>query len=294
MPAHTTHFGLPYPLPDDPVVDYPALGSELASKLDLYLGMVVPIRTVLYAAGSGSYAPPAGALALLVELIGAGGGAPAIAINPTNAGVGGGGGGGAYSAKLIPGPLLASYPYVVAAGGAAAANTKAGLTSFGAGPIAAADGGTSGGANSGAGFGHFSGGIGGVAGAPSVGDLTLPGDDAGDAFTFTPTQVIGSRGGAAARGAGQQRQPPGTGNFAGIVGKNPGGGAAGPTVATSGTMAGAVGGNGLILVTAWAPPAALLALAEARDALEELPFGDVLEEFVPAEPEEPAPPVELP
>jgi hypothetical protein len=34
MPAHTPGLGLPYPLPEDALVDYPALGQELAEALD--------------------------------------------------------------------------------------------------------------------------------------------------------------------------------------------------------------------------------------------------------------------
>jgi hypothetical protein len=40
MPAETPGLGLPFPLPEDALVDYPALGQELAEKVEAMLGLV--------------------------------------------------------------------------------------------------------------------------------------------------------------------------------------------------------------------------------------------------------------
>src|SRR5438105_4986751 len=70
-------------------------------------------------AGTGTYITPAGVRAIFVECIGGGGGGGSAPITTSaQSGAGGGGGGGAYAASLIFAPL-ATYAYVVGAGGAA-------------------------------------------------------------------------------------------------------------------------------------------------------------------------------
>lgn len=41
MPDHTPLLGVPFPLPEDALVDYPALGAELAEKIELVGGPLV-------------------------------------------------------------------------------------------------------------------------------------------------------------------------------------------------------------------------------------------------------------
>ena len=250
MPSNTPNFALPYPLPADPA-DVPSDIQALAMALDTLLNSgrgfgKAPTRTVLATAGSGTYNTPAGCRALLVECIGAGGGTPALSINPTNAGVGGGGGGGAYAASVIPTPA-ASYPYTVPTNGPATANAKAGASIFGAN-LVVADGGSAGSAVATAGFNNVGGALGGQA-AACVGQIVLPGSDGGIALVISPTQVTPPYGGAAARGGGGTAPTGGNANRPGTQGKDPGGGAGGSWVITSGTVAGAGGGKGLIVVT---------------------------------------------
>jgi len=278
---------IPYPLPGDAVTDYPTTGRELATLLEsLFVAAMQPSRTIIWQAGSGTYNTPAGALALLVECIGAGGGTPAIAINPTNGGIGGGGGGGAYASSLITDPAP-TYPITVPAGGATTANQAAGAATFGSPAIVAAAGGVTGPAAAAAAFSNVQGGLGGSAGAPSLGQLTIPGDDATNGYILSTAQVLASRGGMAARGGGVPRVLSGASNN-GSAGKAPGGGATGPFVAGSGTMAGAIGGAGLIVVTAFLPK------PSAAGELEAFTFEELVTDWVPAPDPVIAPPVELP
>jgi len=210
-------------------------------------GGKTPTQQVLSTAGTGTYTTPAGCRAIYVECIGAGGGAPAAAINPTNAGLVPGGGGGAWAASYIANPA-ATYSYTVPSGGAGSNATTAGSAIFGSNVVVAA-GGTSGTPLAASGFQVAPGGPGGVFTSPSVGTVTLPGSDGGSAYSFSATSVIAGFGGAAARGAGITKPATGTNPVGAVAGKNGGGGAAGGWVVTSGTCASAVGGNGLIIVT---------------------------------------------
>src|SRR5215471_14948078 len=188
MPATTPRLLIPYPLPADAVTDYPTTGRQLAELLDsLLLAAVQPLRTVVIAAGTGTYNTPAGALALLVELVGAGGGAPAAAINPTNAGLVPGGGGGAFASSLLNNPA-ASYPFTVGAS-SASANAKAGASSFGSPAVVQAGGGSAGAPAASAGFAVAGGGYGGLYG-DCIGQLILAGLAVITAFLPTPTGLL--------------------------------------------------------------------------------------------------------
>lgn len=288
MPATTPRLLIPYPLPADAVTDYPTTGRQLAELLDsLLLAAVQPLRTVVIAAGTGTYNTPAGALALLVELVGAGGGAPAAAINPTNAGLVPGGGGGAFASSLLNNPA-ASYPFTVGAS-SASANAKAGASSFGSPAVVQAGGGSAGAPAASAGFAVAGGGYGGLYG-DCIGQLILAGSDGGNAASFSATSVTAGAGGSAARGAGSTRPSGGTGVIHAIAGKGSGSGASGGSVTSSGTSNGALGGAGLAVITAFLPtPTGLLERGELDALLE-----GIITDWVPTPDEEPLPPVELP
>jgi len=209
-------------------------------------GSRIPTRQVLSTTGGGTYTTPAGCIAILVECIGAGGGSAPMLINPTNAGVGGGGGGGAYAASFITNPA-ATYAYNVAPGGGAAVSTAAGLTSFGSSLVVAA-GGSSGVIVASTGYATAGAGAGGSV-ASSTGQLTIAGSDGEIGVCTGATSIVSfGNGGAAARGGGTTRC--GLSNpAAGITGKFPGGGASACWVTTSGNPAGAIGAQGLIVVT---------------------------------------------
>jgi hypothetical protein len=70
--------------------------------------------------GTGTYIPPAGVRALLVECVGPGGGGGGTAIIASTSCVSAGGSAGGYTRKWIT-PVGTSYPYVVGAGGAGGA-----------------------------------------------------------------------------------------------------------------------------------------------------------------------------
>lgn len=201
-----------------------------------------PTKTVLAAGTSGTYTVPANCIAIFVECIGGGGGSPGLVINPTNAGVATGGGGGAYAAKLITSPS-ATYAYSVAATSSGAGNN----TTFGT-TIVVAQGGSVGGAYAANAFAVFVGGARGTA-SGSTGDFTIGGSDGGSATIFSATSLTPAFGGGAARGGGNTSPPGGTTNQNGLAGSSPGGGAAGGWVLTSGTISGASGAGGLIVIT---------------------------------------------
>ncbi len=45
MPSQTPALAVPYPLPEDALVDYPALGAQLASKIEALLGRALGVRS---------------------------------------------------------------------------------------------------------------------------------------------------------------------------------------------------------------------------------------------------------
>lgn len=215
-----------------------------------------PTRTVYSAAASGTYTTPQGCTAILVECVGAGGGSSGCAASGTTSqgSLGAGGGGGAYAAKLIKNPS-ASYAYVVGAGGSAGTfNTGGGNgtdTTFGSTIVVAKAG--SGGTD----IENWNGGpafsIGGGGGQASscVGDITVSGQQP---FGWRYSTVyIETRGGAAAPPYGALAISGGSRSGgvggAGSNGLYPGGGAQ-PGFDTNNTnRAGALGADGLIVIT---------------------------------------------
>ena len=273
MPDQTTRFGIPFPLPEDALVDYPALGSALASKLEALLVGAVQ-RSIYWQAGSATYVTPTGAIALLVELVsggGAGGGAAA-----TTAGqwaCGGGGGGAGFGAALILNPA-ASYPYTVGAGGApgaAAANGGSGQSSiFGAASVNGGGGGV--GATTPQTSPYY-GAIGGGPGGGTVAglDYSIWGQDGGRGVALTTAIPLGADGGNAARGGGGASGVFTSGG-SGNAGRPPGGGGGGASnTASQVARAGAAGAAGLIVVEAIFPRSgAIVELAELEPPADDL------------------------
>jgi len=276
MPDTTPKLGLPFPLPEDALVDYPALGQQLSTMLEDLFELAVQ-RAVLNTVGAGVFTTPAHAVALLVELTGAGaGGAGFVAPTAGQVGIGLSGGGGSYSASLLRPPLAPTYNYVVPAGGAGGPN--GGPAGGATGPDATfgtlvAKGGVGTGTlvapaapplvvGNAAGFGG--------PGSGSVGSVIIGGGYAERGFALSPTQAVGSRGG---QGAGPYGGPPNARRWMSSAGAQ--GGAGGPAygaggnggLGSSSTTGGGAGGQGLIVVTAFF--AATLAIA-AELALEEL------------------------
>ena len=212
-----------------------------------------PTQTILAVAGSGTYVPPAQAVAILVELIGGGGaGGGNQLTGAAQAAAGGGGSGGNYASSLIASPAAAGYAYTVGAGGVGVAGANGGAggdTSFGAGPLILAKGGAGGS-------------LGGASGAPvvssnaappqtgDVGSVIVRGGPGGIGFALgigTQNQVSG-QGGDSARGGSGGAQQRVTGP--GVAGSAPGGGGSGSAVqASSAASTGGGGGSGQIVIT---------------------------------------------
>lgn len=206
-------------------------------------------------AGSFTYTLPAGITAILVECIGAGGGAAGVATAAGTANVVPGGGGGGYAEKFIANPD-ASYAYSVGAGGAGGAagdnpGSTGGNTTFGSPSVCTATGGT-GGTTGGTGTASNIAGGPGNGGAGTVGDILLTGSDGGNGIRLSGTIGASGTGGAAARGGGTVRAKSAAG--AGANGFAPGGGAQGALVLNgSAAVAGGSGADGRIVVWEFGP-----------------------------------------
>jgi len=254
MPSQTTKFRIPYPLPADALVDYPALGLNLAQVLEAALVGAPPLRTAYAAPGAGTYPVPTAAIALIFEAIGGGGaGGGCAATAAAQYALGGGGGGAAFASRLIASPLPASYAYVVGAGGAGAlgANGNPGGLSTIAGLSAANGQGGSAGAAAAIPAVGAGGGNAGIAGGTA--DFVVAGEDGqrGYALTGSAGGGLAGKGGHAGRGGGGA-SPVWTNFSNGNVGRAPGGGGSGATNSASGpaAMTGGAGAAGLIVVTA--------------------------------------------
>lgn len=212
-------------------------------------------RQVFVTVGAGTYALPDGCRAILVECVGGGGGGGGCASSAGAAGIGGGGGGGGYATKVISNPA-ASYALVVGDGGnggAAGANPGAAgqASTFGAGPLASAPGGSggSGGAATSAGVTQ-----GGAGGSGAVGDTGSEGGSGGAGKVTLATEAFGGAGGNAAGpyggGIGTEQALAGTVASPGVAGHQfGGGGSGGAQTNNAGAQAGGKGSKGIIVVT---------------------------------------------
>jgi len=201
----------------------------------------------VYTSGSNTYTTPAGADALLIQLIGGGGAGGGFAATSTNQGAaGGGGGGGAFAQKWFANPT-GNYTVVVGAGGttgsAGAAGNNGNDSTFNSTTCVAkgGTGGNSGVAVSTPAFGA-TGGVGGSGGS-STGDITISGQ-AGGPGVIMPSGGIygGGPGGTSSMGAG------GTASGLPSVG---GGGQGGTTGPNSSNGVGNTGAAGIAIIYAY-------------------------------------------
>lgn len=205
-------------------------------------------RTVLSAASSGTYVPPAGCRAIDVICIGGGGGSAGAGTGSATATISGGGGSGAYARKLFS-PPSASYAYTVGAAGTAGASTptaggNGGTSSFGG--VLSAPGGNGGPVGPAAGTTDVvaSGGIG--ANVATGGDVNASGSMGAMGHRLTGTTGISGGGGdSVLGGGGNGRSTAGVGS----VGDPGTGGGGGGSFATSTAQAGAAGSAGVIVIT---------------------------------------------
>jgi len=201
---------------------------------------------------SGTYTPPAGLVAVIVEVVGgggAGGGGEGVS---SQVAAGAGGGAGGYSRKhILAADLGATETVTVGAAGAAGtagnnAGGSGGTSSFGS--HLSATGGTGGGTTSTA---AAAGVAGTAAGVGSGGDINYQGAPGGGAMgTFASGLIMGGQGGASYfGGGGRQRLSFGTTVFTGFAGGAVGaGGSGGTSINAGGAVAGGAGGGGIVIV----------------------------------------------
>lgn len=205
--------------------------------------------------GSGTYTPPAGVRAILVEGVGGGGGGGGADGQGTGtAAMAGSGGGGGYFLKFLT-SLAASYSYAVGSGGnggsAGANNGGSGnSTTFSASGVSlTANGGLGGPGSTG---GTSLAGVGGTGGSSSGGDINLEGGNG------TISRVIGGArfqlslpGRGAGPFGGMPRRSSTTAGVNGTDGQLYGGGGGGASgqVDTTGNTAGGAGAHGCIRIT---------------------------------------------
>lgn len=205
--------------------------------------------------GSGTFTPATNALFFMVEGWGAGGGSGGVAGTAAETGCSGAGGGAGYFRKLFTAAEMgADAAYTVGAGGTAGAagNNNGGAgnaTTFnpaGTGATLTANGGGAGlGTPSTAGNLQAASGAGGTA---SNGDVNINGGTANQGIVIGGVTAGGS---IPALGGMAFGTPPvgNPGNQVGTPGLTPGGGASSSQISGAGNIAGAAGGDGLIVVT---------------------------------------------
>ncbi len=205
-------------------------------------------------AGTVTYTPTPGTLAILVECIGGGGGGGGTTTAAASAAAGGGGGGGGYSASYILNPGTQAITVAVGTGGLAG-NSSGGNggtgndTNFNSGVVLGKGGGGGLGQTAGSALLYAAGGGGGLE-STGAGDVKLRGGD-GQAGV-TNTGLIGSSGeggggaGALGGGGGVGKVAAGAGVGGGTYGA---GGSGGLVLNNSTAVAGGAGGNGLMVIT---------------------------------------------
>lgn len=234
-----------------------AWANRTVAQVKTDLGVKAPTWQV-FTSGSGTYTTPAGATAILVEVVAGGGGGGACPGNGTSGAAGGGGGSGGYARKLIASPA-ATYAYAVGAGGnGGAAGSNFGLagsnSTFGAGASLITAMGGGGGDEGIVGTTALAsalrgGGNGGAistdaAGAPNV----LSGGTTGQSgWRTSATVAMGGAGAPGPWGGGANKV---TQNNQGAAATGPGAGGGGAAVGSNVTArAGGNGAAGIIIVT---------------------------------------------
>ena len=240
----------------DPLIGFQSTGIALPTTV---VGAIT--RQIFLV--NGTYVPPTGVTAILVECIGGGGGGGGTAATGAGqAAAAGGGGGGGYSASVFP---VSAIPVggatvgvgVGGAGGVGVNGTVGGKTQFG----------PNGASYQVAAFGGAAG-IGGAAVAPpivggsavvggssalAIGDITADGGESGAGMCFGvggSNQIGGFGGSAAGPYGGGGGIPAGPGGSAPAAGGQYGGGGSGAVAPQSvAARTGGAGANGILVIT---------------------------------------------
>lgn len=204
---------------------------------------------------SSTWTKPAGVRAVMVEVVGGGGGSGGCALTAvgTTGSASPGGGGGGYSRKLIQAASLgATETVTVGAGGTAGAagatnGGTGGTSSFGAHCSATGGGGSTGGASV---TPPIITGTGPAGGTGASGDVNLQGDRGW--FCVIMTGTCARAPGGTSHMSSTEPGGSATTGVAGATGELYGGGAHGPAnVSNQVARAGAVGGDGIVIVTTY-------------------------------------------
>ena len=213
-----------------------AVLSASASGLPAWRNVGPTSVQVVSASGAGTYTPPAGITAIMIEIVG-GGGAGGGVLTGGNRGAAGGGSGG--YARLLLTSISGASSYTCGGGGVGALSAvggNGGATYWSTSMTA--NGGTGGNAASAAGAG-----IGGAGGTATGGNVNITGNPG---ISQSQASAPGSAGGASFFGGGGSTVNTSVNGNPGTTGSG-GGGACDVTSGTSRT--GGAGGKGLIVVT---------------------------------------------
>lgn len=244
-----------------PTLVTPNIGAATASTLNitttagLTINSLKPVLTVkqqIFTA-SGTYTPSTGMLYCQAIVKGAGGGSGGCATTAgTQSAVSGGGGGGAYSYSLLTAATVgASQTVTIGAGGTAgtAGNNAGGAGGASSlGTLVTANGGAGGSGGPNTGSPPFIGsttGAGGTTGG--TGDFKLAGGAGLVGVCIAHTQYQASSGGGSPMGT--LNASTSNAAAAAIAGVSGSGGAGGVLAQSSASIAGATGGNGVIIIT---------------------------------------------
>ena len=198
--------------------------------------------------GTTGYTPSLGVYAIYVECVAGGGAGGGAAVSSSNLSLGGGGGAGGYSAKMITGPLKASYTVAVGAGGTGVSGTtgnNGGDTTFDSPSVCTAKGGTGGGTLAAGTSATTQPGGGGAVGSSGTGDIKFDASDGGWGLRLSASAGKAGSGAGAPIGGGLTNGP--SGSTGGGAGGSYGGGGAG-ALTTGAVQTGGAGGNGLIRI----------------------------------------------
>lgn len=200
-----------------------------------------PVTTVY--SSNDTWTKPSGLVAVLVEVLAAGGGGRSVTASAANANAGSGGGGGEYRRGMIAASALSATETVTVGAGGTAGNAG-GNSSFGA--HISSVGGGAGTAETGTGTSINYSSFGGAQGAGgSGGDYASAGGEGEIGVRYSGALPNGGDGGPSALGVGGLGGLAGSGGRGGGLGG--GGGGGGSDSATA--RAGGAGGDGIVIVT---------------------------------------------
>jgi hypothetical protein len=212
-------------------------------------GMLGFVITTQFFAATGTYTPPSGLVAAIVEVVGGGGsGGPVVGAASRYGGAGGGGSGGYSRSILTAAQIGASQPALVGAGGVATTTAGQNGTVSQLGPLVIALGGSSGYSFD----GSANLGARGLGAGIGTGTVALPGSAGQSGFAGSGNTYIYGGSGGAIMGGGVSGPPLSVSNNWTGTSALPNTGAGGVGAATNNFAANAAGGNGgsgWILVT---------------------------------------------